>query len=288
MSWAEPGWHLATEDLDRYVDGRASTALEASVDAHLLRCPACRATVTHIADARRPDRIEARWASIADVIDRPRPSILEMLLTGLGLTDVHARALVATPRLFTAWLATIALTVATALFAGRTGTGRIEITCFLLIAPLLPMIGTALAYSPRAEPPGHLAVATPGRGHRLLLSRAAFVLATSIPILLVGGLLLPGPAAAGVAWVLPALGLTTATLALTPFVDALRAATALSIAWLVAVAWSAVAAGRGPIDDFARQLLPLQSFTQLAFVAVLVVTGAAIALHTRPLLTQGT
>ena len=38
-------WHVLPEDLERYVAGQATPSVEASVEAHLLSCPACRLAV---------------------------------------------------------------------------------------------------------------------------------------------------------------------------------------------------------------------------------------------------
>ena len=56
--------------------------------------------------------------------------------------------------------------------------GTHGVAVFLALAPLLPMVGVALAYGPTADPAYEIAAATPYSGVRLLALRTAFVVAT--------------------------------------------------------------------------------------------------------------
>ena len=67
-------WHLSPDVLAAYVGdpsvpGAPDPVLAASVEAHLLRCAACRAGV---AAASTPADSERRWARLAEVVDSPR------------------------------------------------------------------------------------------------------------------------------------------------------------------------------------------------------------------------
>ncbi len=276
-------WHLDPGDLDRYVRGDVGPALEASVDAHLLRCGECRAEVNGRLTSREPARNDARWARIADEIDRPTPSRIERVLGRLGLPEVDLRTLVATPRLAAAWTLALSITLAMAIVASRVTNGRPALTLFLVVAPVLPMAGTALLYAPATEPPGSIAIATPGRGPRLLLARSLFVLATSVPVLLAAGLMVPGPSSVAVAWVLPGLALTLVPLAVARWWDPVRSAILLGTAWAAAITLTAFDLPRLPMAEFARRLLPLRPAIQIMFALVASIAGA-LALAQRNLL----
>lgn len=115
----------------------------------------------------------------------------------------------------------------------------------LVTAPVLPLAGVALSYGRHADPLYEIATATPSGGLRLLLTRAAAVLAVSVPALTLAGAVLPvaagGPGAA--AWLLPGLALTLGALALGSFVGSRRGAAAVGGAWLAFVVAPAAATG---------------------------------------------
>ncbi|MFF8483373.1 zf-HC2 domain-containing protein [Streptomyces antibioticus] len=122
--------------------------------------------------------------------------------------------------------------VALAYGAGVDGTRPL----LLAIAPVVPVAGVALSYGRHADPLYELVASTPSGGLRLLLTRTAAVLAVSLPLLTLTGLLLPAPGTPNAAaWLLPGLALTLTTLALAGYVG-LRAATAVTGGgWLTAV-----------------------------------------------------
>ncbi|NUV59817.1 zf-HC2 domain-containing protein [Streptomyces sp. CAI-85] len=122
--------------------------------------------------------------------------------------------------------------VALAYGAGVDGTRPL----LLAIAPVVPVAGVALSYGRHADPLYELVASTPSGGLRLLLTRTAAVLAVSLPLLTLTGLLLPAPGTPNAAaWLLPGLALTLTALALAGYVG-LRAATAVTGGgWLTAV-----------------------------------------------------
>lgn len=269
-------WHLDPTDLDRYVAGLASATLEASVDAHLMNCADCRSSLTSRLEVVDPHRSARRWDEIADAIDRRPSSLAERTMVRLGIDDFSLLTLVSSRPLTRAWLASLLVTFGLALSASQLNRERIGLVLFLMVAPVLPALGTAIMYSRRAEPPGEIACVTPGRGPRLLFRRTLFVLATSIPVLVLSGMLLPGGTAAGVAWILPALALTTFTLAMSRFVDPLLTAVVVTSAWLAIIGLSATGLSRLPFEDFAQALVPLRPGTQLGS-AVAAVLAACVA-----------
>ncbi|MEU2059364.1 zf-HC2 domain-containing protein [Streptomyces sp. NPDC013455] len=126
----------------------------------------------------------------------------------------------------------------------------------LAIAPVVPVAGVALSYGPHADPLHEVAAATPGGGLRLALTRTVAVLAVSLPLLTLTGLLLPASGApAAAAWLLPALVLALATLVLAPFVGCRAAAGVTGGGWLCAVLGPvAVAPGGAVTGRLAEQL----------------------------------
>ncbi|MCE0444683.1 zf-HC2 domain-containing protein [Streptomyces tricolor] len=103
-----------------------------------------------------------------------------------------------------AWLPAV-LGVAVAALALSYGAGVAGARALLLaVAPVVPVAGVALSYGPHADPLHEVAAATPGGGLRLALTRTVAVLAVSVPLLTLTGLLLPASGApAAAAWLLP-------------------------------------------------------------------------------------
>lgn len=152
--------------------------------------------------------------------------------TGAGTTGVPPRlsraarvVWAAGPALRGAWLVALVVVAlgAVALSYGA-GLGASVRPLLLVTAPVLPLAGVALSYGLHADPLYEIATSTPSGGLRLLLTRAAAVLAVSVPALTLAGAVLPvaagGPGAA--AWLLPGLALTIAALALGSFVGGRR------------------------------------------------------------------
>ncbi|MFJ8759757.1 zf-HC2 domain-containing protein [Streptomyces cyaneofuscatus] len=173
--------------------------------------------------------------------------------TGAGTTGVPPRlsraarvVWAAGPALRGAWLVALVVVAlgAVALSYGA-GLGASVRPLLLVTAPVLPLAGVALSYGLHADPLYEIATSTPSGGLRLLLTRAAAVLAVSVPALTLAGAVLPvaagGPGAA--AWLLPGLALTIAALALGSFVGGHRGAAAVGAAWLAFVVAPATAGG---------------------------------------------
>jgi hypothetical protein len=102
---------------------------------------------------------------------------------------------------------------------------------FLVVAALLPVGGVAAAYGPGLDPTYEVSLASPMRSFGLLMTRAAAVLGTSTILASVAALALPGMGWTTVAWLLPSLGLTLASLALATRLRPLVAAGSVTVAW---------------------------------------------------------
>ena len=224
-------WHLDPEALARYGTGLASGAEAASAEAHLLRCETCRTAVAGYADTTRLDLV---LANVTDALDRPRVGPVERLLRAVGVPDGTARVLVATPALRVSWLLSVLAVLAFAVVAARSDG---DADPFLVLAPVLPVIGVAIAYGRGTDPTFEIAVAAPFSGLRLVLLRAGSVLAATVLFAGLSALLLPDSGAVA-AWLLPALALTVATLALGTTWDPVRAASLVGGTWVIGTTYA--------------------------------------------------
>ncbi len=182
-------------------------------------------------------RLEMNRRVVLGLAAAPRRGRLERSLVRLGVSDSVARLATATPALRAAWLVStfLALLFALATASSSTASGLDRVIVYLTIAPLVPLAGVALAFGSAVDPVHETTVATPIDRSRLLLIRTMTILVTSIAILTVGAVLLGGPATAAVAWLLPALAVTTGSIALSPRLGPQRAAAAVGGGWILAV-----------------------------------------------------
>jgi hypothetical protein len=171
----------------------------------------------------------------------PAPRPIERLLVAAGVHEHIARLLAATPSLRASWFLAIGIALAfgvVAAHAAETG-----ITLFLVVAPLLPLAGVAAAYGPGVDPTYEIGLVAPLRSFRLLLIRAVAVLASTTSLALLASLALPSVGWASAAWLLPSLGLVTASLALSSVMTPLVAATGVALLWVGATTLGSVLAG---------------------------------------------
>jgi hypothetical protein len=225
------GWHLDPEAVRRYAQGAAPPDLAASAEAHLMKCAACRQVVSYYVDSRR---VEAIWHEVADRVDAPRRSWPERMLTRLGVGEATARLVVATPTLRAPWLLAVVGVLALAAWAAQVDERLLQL--FLVVAPLGPLAGVAVAFAGGLDPTREIGLAAPYSGLRLLLIRTAAVLAVTGPIVAAVGLALPGSNWLAAAWLLPTAGLTCAALALTARMTPVVAVSAVAVAWVLVTA----------------------------------------------------
>ncbi|MFI6597453.1 zf-HC2 domain-containing protein [Nonomuraea sp. NPDC050536] len=231
-------WHLPEELIEHYVSGYLEPVQVMSVESHLARCEHCRAAVPY-----ERGWLAESWARIEDLVDRPRPRPVARLLRRFGVPEHVATFLAATPALARGWLlavtAVTAFAVAAAHLVSRDTQAVFDgLVPFLVLAPVLPLAGIAVAYGPRVDPVHELQAATPMGGARVLLLRAVAVLVTAIVLTGIATPLLPGPPGLTAAWLLPALALTAATLAMSTRFPPLISAAALTATWFCAVVTS--------------------------------------------------
>ncbi|MDH3680903.1 MAG: alpha-hydroxy-acid oxidizing protein [Acidimicrobiia bacterium] len=213
-----------------------------------------------------PARIDRNWRAIVFELDAPRPGRIERLLRFFRLPPHLTRLVVATPALRRAWFVAVGLAMVVAI-SGFEPETRDSLFGLLLLAPLVPVLGVSFAYGAEADPAHEISVATPMRGLRLIVTRAAVVYVVSVALLSLAALLAPMVEPIAFAWVLPGLGLTTATVALMTFVAPRQAALATAVTWV-----AIVLVVRGASTD------ELAAFTAPGQSAMVLVTGLAMTL----------
>ncbi len=259
-----PGWHVPPSVLTRFAldPGAADDVTGASIETHLMSCPSCRGSLT---TAAAPAAVALSWDAVADRIDRPRPSPVERLLERLGLRGDLARLVVATPALQLAGLVAIAgLAVAASVLSRSADAGG----PFLVLAPLVPLAAVAAVFTPAADPAGETGVATPLHGAGLALRRAAFVAGTTVVLLGLAALAVPGVGLESAAWVLPALALAVGSLALGTWWRVEHCAGGLAIAWATVIGSVRLVEGRSIVLRETVLFSPSGQFAALALVLV--------------------
>lgn len=271
-------WHADATLLRRYRSAELSDAHTASVEVHLTGCPVCRALAVSelhgsgvAARERVKQRLEAR-------LDEPAWGRLGALLGRLPLTDGDVGLLRATLSLHGSWLAASVLAlvfVAMASFGGPEGMG---LAAFLITAPLVPLAGVAAAFGPRVDPTYETAMAAPMPAARIILVRTLAVTVPAVPVILALSTFLPGGALA-FAWLLPAVGLATASLALGTVMPLHRAPVVLTALWVLAAMAGLVGAPRTSAEMFVQSFAAFQPTGQAVSAAVAVLSMALVVLR---------
>jgi len=136
------------------------------------------------------------------------------------------------------------------------------------VAPVVPCLVVAAGYDPRLDPALEPELVTPYPVLRLVLLRTVAVLALALPAVLLSGLFIPGETA--FAWLLPAVGFVAVVLAASTWFSPLRAAIAVSSAWL-GVVW--LLAARSGAPDAVLQAKAQAGFLVLAAASFVVFLG---------------
>jgi hypothetical protein len=258
-------WHASDAALQGWVDGSCGSVVGASVEQHVVHCAECRARVAGLVPA---GPIDAGWEAVLAAVETPGPTWVERLLLRIGLSPADTVIVATAPRILVAWFTGLVCMLGFTFVARDVGGQDGVLVAFLLAAPLLPVVGVALAYGPGADPAYEAVLASPYRMFRLALLRSATVLAIALPLIAAVGLLLPISTTAAVAWLLPAAGFVVTVLVASAWVNPEYAAGAIVAAWVGAVVWS-VRAG----DPLAVEA-PL---AMLAYAVLLAAAGALLA-----------
>ena len=264
-------WHPPADALTVYVSGAVRVSQVWSIEAHVNGCDECHRTVGALLDD--PDRLAAVWDAVVDGVDAPKPRVFERFLVLVGVPEHLARLLGATPSLTVPWLLAVVavlglgLSMAWASAGGTPVEAQGGLFVFLVLAPLVPLAGVAVAFGPVVDPAHEVAVAAPFHGFRLLLVRTVAVVATSFVLALPLALLLPDAGWMAAAWILPGLALASVALAASTFVSPLAAVVASSVVWLVGVA---------SVEAGPRTLVAFGWAGQLVFAVMLVVAMSVL------------
>lgn len=257
-------WHVHDDLLAAYVDGRLDAVVGASVEQHLTRCTGCRASTTPLVD---PQLLARGWDAIRDTVQSPVLPLPVRLARRCGLPEPTAVLLAAATSLRTAWVVGSFLALSFATLAVMLAGDQL-LAPFLLVAPLVPVIGVAAAYGPQQDPLETLVVTAPYGRTRLILVRTLAVLATVLPFTVLLGLVLPGPAWLAAAWLGPAVALVPTLLALSSFVGPRSGAAVITLGWSAVVVFSL----RGLPATW-----PVEATQQLAYLALAVVSLIVLA-----------
>lgn len=197
------------------------------------------------------DRLARNWRAIGIELDAPAPSRSERLLRRLGMPSHITRPMVATPALRRSWFVALGLVVLIGLTIADPARPRTSAFGLLALAPLLPVLGVATAYGSADDPAHEVHTATPTSGLRLLLLRTAAVLCVAVPIVTLTALLSPVTRPWAAAWLLPALAVSSLSLALMTWLSPRASGALVACGWMLA---NVVA--RGVTDDALAMFLP--------------------------------
>ncbi|MEU6356266.1 zf-HC2 domain-containing protein [Streptomyces sp. NPDC047072] len=231
------GEHASVRIIEGYARGGTELAPDEvwAVEAHLEACRECRDRLAVVVRAEVPavaSLVDDVWSGLAPGLAvtatvRPRRRRLSRWMTPAMVTwPVMVVGLT-----LLAWLLDVV--------AGDSAFG--EVSPVLLLAPVLPVLGVAAAWSRGLDPAYELTASVPRAGLPLLLRRTVAVLAVVVPALLVGGWVTGVMVAQ---WLLPCLAFTAATLALGGVLGVTRAAGVLAVVWAGVVVAPTLATGR--------------------------------------------
>lgn len=259
-------WHAEPSLLAAYVEGRLDAVRSASLERHVDTCAACRARVAPLVTLPAP-----AWDAIRTEVESPRLPWIFRRLGALGVREPHSILLAASASLRTPWL--IGSLVALGFAALATGaSGGAMLWPFLLVAPLVPVLGVAVAYDSADEPFESLAVSSPFGRPRLILLRAVGVLVTTLPAAVLLGLTLPGPGWVAVAWLGPALAMVLCTLAAAGFTGPRYAAALVTLAWVALVLTS---------HRLQPMTWPVEIAQQLGYLVLATIAGLVLLARSR-------
>jgi hypothetical protein len=254
------GWHVAPDDLRSYVAGRVHGVSADSIEAHLLRCDRCRATLT---DTASRDVRDLRWEAIALEIDQPGR---------WARSATWFRVAVGTPHLAMAAAVLAAIFIAVPLIASLANE-RTTVTWFVALAPAVPIAAAVVAYATAADPAGNTGAATPLHSFRLVVLRTAILLAVVLPIGLLASVLLPVPTALVLGWFLPAVAVCALVLAIGTRYDPMWVAGSLAAGWAAFVLGGFARMRQVPLTDALEQLSVNQPVVQIGSAIVTAAAG---------------
>jgi hypothetical protein len=268
MAMSTHTWHADASVLAAYVSGSLDAVNGASVEQHLIACGQCRGAIAGLVDS---GDLTTGWDRVQDAVERPSLPAPIRLARALGLREPTAVLLTASASLRTAWVSSSVVALGFAFLASRLAEDDV-LWPFLLIAPLIPVLGVAASYGPATDPLETLIITSPYGRARLILVRTLAVLTASLPVAFLLGLALPGPQWVAAAWLGPAIAMIPVLLALASFVGPRLAGSAVAIGWSALVL---PAARRLPAT------WPVEPDRQWLFLALAVTACLVLAVRSR-------
>ncbi len=272
-------WHVDSTLLTQYRSGQLTDARTASVEVHVTACSSCRALAAEEAGASTDAARERVKQALDLCLDAPPGGAVGRTLRRFGVNDADAGLVTATLSLYGSWLAACALALAFVTLATSVGPEGAALAAFLVAAPLVPLAGVALAYGSRVDPTFEITLATSMPAARIILLRTLAVTAPVLPVIVGLSFFLPGGLLA-FAWLLPAIGLAAASLALGTVVPLHRAAIGLAVAWATGAGTALASAPRTSAEAFVQGFAAFRPSGQLLF-AVLAAACLMVAAHRR-------
>ena len=254
-------WHAPHDLLEAYAEGRLDAVLGASLERHVESCTECRVAIRPLSDLRS---LDDAWSGVRSRLESPAPTRPARIAQRLGLAESTTILLSAATSLRLAWLTGSVVALGFALVATLLADGG-ALWPFLLVAPLVPVLGVAASYGGAEEPFEALAVTTPYGRARLVLVRTLGVVVGTLPPAALLGLFLPGPGWVAAAWLGPALAMVLVLLALAAYVGPWPAGATLALLWCGIVVLSI------------RRLTPTWPVEATQQAAYLALAGAAVA-----------
>ena len=262
-------WHADDVLVDRYLGGALDIGTAASLEAHLLHCDLCRATLTARVPATVRTRVDRAWTGVRERIEVPPLPLVVRAMQRLGLSDQSAVLLAAARSMSTPWTVATAIVLVFAAIAVPLS-GPAGISIYLTVAPLVPVAGVVGAFGPAGDPLTEVTAATPYSPARLVLLRSLGVVATGVPLAVLVGLLAPGSPVLAFAWLAPALAFILLTLLASTWFEPLAAGGAIAIGWSLLVG----AASRAHVPS-----LPVDGPAQFVYLALAALAAIALALR---------
>ncbi len=263
-------WHIVSDQMDAYLDGRVDSPTAASIEAHLVACADCRARLAR----RTPVPVlTSSWQALEKRIDADPAGGTARMLRRAGLGERHVRLLAPTVPLRLAWLGAVVLALGSGatLVRDHPGSTSLGLLVFLTLAAVVPLAAVAAALSAASEPAPEVAIAAPISPVQVLGLRAGSALTATVAITLAAGALVPGPWAEAALWLLPSLAMCALTTALAGRLGPVRAATVVGVVWVCSVTvWVAATHDR---------LAPFRIGPQLAYLTFAAIGGALVIRH---------
>ncbi len=240
-------WHAPPDMLTRFATEpqSLSDAVASSIEQHMLSCAECRRAVASAISDAEPRWLADSWAAVVDGVDQPRAGLLERCLVRLGVPIESARLAAASGPMRLALFVSVVMLATVAVLASRS---EDSVGPFLGVAPLVPLVGVAMAFSPIADPGGEAGRAAPLGGFKVLAHRTVAATVPSVLVTILASFTVPD---VGVAWrwLLPGLALAGVVAALATWIRVHVAVGIAAIGWpLLLIVFARLDARRDVVD----------------------------------------